>query len=89
MRQLLCLTLQEVNLAGVNLARAKLYGADLEGTALGGADLRNVRGLTVEQVLASRPTSLTRLPAQLADDPRVRQRIIEVEAEEAQPGRMR
>jgi hypothetical protein len=46
--------------------------------------LREAVGLTVEQVVDARPAFSTYLPAKLKADRRVRARIAEVEAEEAQ-----
>ncbi|WP_406739537.1 pentapeptide repeat-containing protein [Streptomyces sp. NBC_00853] len=72
------------------LASAHLQGAHLEGAALLEAELdhtnleaaRLPRSLTVEQVLAAWLFRSTQLPRELADDPRVKARIEETEAQD-------
>ncbi|MFD5292439.1 pentapeptide repeat-containing protein [Streptomyces rochei] len=57
-------------LAGTNLAHADLTDADLAG-----ADLGSARGLQVRQIVKARLTPGTRLPARLAGDQQVKDRI--------------
>ncbi|WP_442811832.1 pentapeptide repeat-containing protein [Streptomyces sp. NBC_01803] len=62
-------------MGGTELPDADLSGADLRGADLNGA------AVTVEQIVSAVIDSSTRLPANLSDDPAVRARITEVEAE--------
>ncbi|WP_405586319.1 pentapeptide repeat-containing protein [Streptomyces sp. NBC_01092] len=86
--------LRGARMEGVHLRGADLRGADLRGahfyhagfnaTNLRGADIRgtDLRGtftLTTEQVVSAVPDSKTLLPTDIAEDPRVRARIAEVE----------
>jgi uncharacterized protein YjbI with pentapeptide repeats len=81
--------LTEADLTGANLThaklwvtdltRAKLWGANLTEADLRQANLLEAEGLTVAQLVAARPTSTTRLPADLAAEPAVQARINEVE----------
>ncbi|RNG26098.1 pentapeptide repeat-containing protein [Streptomyces botrytidirepellens] len=61
-----------------DLTGAALHGAVLTDTWLGSADLREVGLLSAEQVAAACPTPTTRLPSEIADDPRVTGRIATV-----------
>lgn len=77
--------LRYARLAGADLSGswfrgAVLAGADLEGANIDGSDLYSAEGLTVEQIVAALPTSATHLPWAMKKDPRVVQRIKEVEA---------
>ncbi|MFC4612878.1 pentapeptide repeat-containing protein [Streptomyces maoxianensis] len=67
--------LQSAYLSGANLKGALLYGTRLEDADLDEAKLQKTQGLTVEQVVLARVTSKTKLPADLAADPRVVERI--------------
>ena len=49
-------------MTGSLLQRADLHEADLEGTNLAGADLREVQGLTQEQLESAKTYKAARLP---------------------------
>ncbi|MEU4490100.1 pentapeptide repeat-containing protein [Streptomyces purpurascens] len=67
--------LNDANLAGAHLEGANLWGAHLNDANLWGADLRDAAGLMVEQIVAAKPSDTTRLPAELAANEQVRERI--------------
>ncbi|MGW5442738.1 pentapeptide repeat-containing protein [Streptomyces asiaticus] len=70
------------HLEGANLFFTHLERADLEKAHLDWAQLQTAQGLTIEQLVAARPTQSTHLPAHLRADARVRARIASVEEEE-------
>ncbi|MFK4100866.1 pentapeptide repeat-containing protein [Streptomyces sp. NPDC019531] len=77
-------SLEEANLMGAHLQGADLggcdlKGADLTGCQLDGADLSKAEGLTVPQLLKACPTSSTKLPESLGQDPRIIARQSEIE----------
>ncbi|MFE7585806.1 pentapeptide repeat-containing protein [Streptomyces gardneri] len=81
-------------LSSVALGAADLDSADLSGTRLPGTDLHdsNLAGvdlegsdITADQVVSALPHPSTRLPEHLARDPRVRERIAEVEEHQLVP----
>lgn len=68
-------------LVQADLRHADLRGADLDRAYLEKADLTETKGLKVEQVTAALITSSTKLPPHLAQDPAVKKRIAEGDAE--------
>ncbi|ALO05664.1 pentapeptide repeat-containing protein [Streptomyces venezuelae] len=81
-------------LMSIALGAADLDSADLSGTRLSGTDLHdsnlagvNLEGsdITADQVVSALPHPSTRLPEHLARDPRVRERIAEVEEHQLMP----
>ncbi|MCX4455776.1 pentapeptide repeat-containing protein [Streptomyces sp. NBC_01728] len=74
-------SLSDADLPGANLRGASLRGASLEDVDLKGADLRDadlrdadlgtVRGVTVAQILSTRLSSQTKLPPEIAKNPKV------------------
>ncbi|MEU3994155.1 pentapeptide repeat-containing protein [Streptomyces platensis] len=82
--------LQHAVLAGATLNGAVMAGAILDDTELAGAnltkaelsstDFRGAKNLTAEQILLAEPDSTTLLPAHVAADERVQERIRQVEA---------
>ncbi|WP_169803836.1 pentapeptide repeat-containing protein [Actinomadura rubrobrunea] len=74
--------LRHANLKGANLRSSSLEDTDLTGANLKDADLSRVRWLTVKQVVAARPGVTTKLPSEVASDPRVVERIKQVEGEQ-------
>ncbi|WP_157169706.1 pentapeptide repeat-containing protein [Streptomyces typhae] len=74
--------LADAKLRGTRFRGARLDGADLDNADLHKADLYCAKGLTLEQVVAARPTSWTMLPQAIGRNPRVIKRILEVEAEQ-------
>ncbi|MEV5595706.1 pentapeptide repeat-containing protein [Streptomyces sp. NPDC052496] len=81
--------LNGADLSGAGLRRAKLRGADLRGAKLAGADLRGAdlrdapthgtsmdrTDIDVPALLQARLDRTVKLPARLADDPRVRKAV--------------
>ncbi|MGW5610138.1 pentapeptide repeat-containing protein [Streptomyces sp. NPDC003753] len=72
--------LRETDLSGADLTSARLRYASLEGAQLldvnlSGADLSHARGLTAEILCLTVLSAATRLPADLADHPRIKERI--------------
>ncbi|WP_326599194.1 pentapeptide repeat-containing protein [Streptomyces sp. NBC_01803] len=67
--------LSEADLSGANLTDANLTDADLRGTDLTFATL------SVEQIAGAVIDSTTTLPPHLVDDPAIRRRIAEIEAD--------
>ncbi|GLW67332.1 hypothetical protein Arub01_55750 [Actinomadura rubrobrunea] len=78
---LMCADLRDANLMCADLRDANLKDANLAGAKIKDADLSRVRWLTVEQVVAARPGVTTKLPSEVASDPRVVERIKQVEGE--------
>ncbi|MEU5756277.1 pentapeptide repeat-containing protein [Streptomyces sp. NPDC047829] len=73
-------TLAEADLAGAVLNGSNLAHADLADAKLDAADLGTARGLDVRQIIKAHLTKDTRLPARVAGDPQVKDRIDECEA---------
>ncbi|MEU8989400.1 pentapeptide repeat-containing protein [Streptomyces sp. NPDC048558] len=67
--------LQHADLAHAHMPRTELYGAFLECANLWGTELEEAKGLEVEQVVAARPAYTTQLPADLAGNRQVQERI--------------
>jgi uncharacterized protein YjbI with pentapeptide repeats len=76
--ELLVARMESANLRGAGLDRANLRGASLERAKLEGA-----KGLTVAQLVAARIDMATKLPTELVNDERIKDRIAECEAERA------
>jgi uncharacterized protein YjbI with pentapeptide repeats len=79
--------LDEANLERADLSGARLDGARLHNATLTDADLRRTNldgalGLTVSSLLKAHITRSTTLPAEIAADPQIQNRIEEFEAEE-------
>ncbi|WP_329321649.1 pentapeptide repeat-containing protein [Streptomyces sp. NBC_01262] len=72
--------LTRADLRYANFNGANLKGADLKDAYLQGADLKKARGLTLSQVVSAHPGPSTKLPADLASDPKVLARIAAVGA---------
>ncbi|KAA6212481.1 pentapeptide repeat-containing protein [Streptomyces albofaciens JCM 4342] len=74
------------DLCGADLYRANLAGLELSESDLDGADLRGAdltdAAVATSQVLATRIDARTKLPPDIADDPDVRARIAQAEAED-------
>jgi hypothetical protein len=77
--------LEEAKMRGSKFGVAHLAGAHLDRTDLPGADLRDARNLTVQQIVAARVYSDTKLPPSLAEDESVRARIAECDAKDRTP----
>ncbi|MFH9684996.1 pentapeptide repeat-containing protein [Streptomyces sp. NPDC021019] len=73
--------LREANLHDAVLSRADLLDADLCGASFAGAQMSQVRHVTVEQLVLARLSSSTVLPEYVAADVRVQDRIRECEEE--------
>lgn len=67
--------LTNADLRDADLTNANLLNANLRATDLTDAKLQGVRLTDVDQLLRTRLTSSTQLSAEIADDPRVQQRI--------------
>ncbi|MFE4817827.1 pentapeptide repeat-containing protein [Streptomyces sp. NPDC056704] len=68
-------TLANADLQGVPFGRAFMGGTDLEGADLTGADLSKAIGLTATQVAKALLDANTKLPSEIANDPRVKRAI--------------
>ncbi|MCW1100213.1 pentapeptide repeat-containing protein [Streptomyces sp. RS2] len=79
--------LAEADLTGAVLGGANLAHADLAGADLAAADLGSARWLAVRQLVTARITRDTRLPARLAADLKVRERIAVCEAADQEGSR--
>ncbi|MGW7055580.1 pentapeptide repeat-containing protein [Streptomyces sp. NPDC054887] len=81
--------LASANLSGANLTGAQLHNADLDLADLRCAVLRSPDNdphkdaeVTIEQIMEAQLDRTTKLPVQLADDPRLKQKVAEGRSEE-------